>query len=86
MIPETIECVQCGATLAVDSDHANWSVRTEKINGAEMVVERHLSIVCDQCGVTEVRYNPDPAAVDGGEFPARLFNLVVVPVDPPEPL
>jgi hypothetical protein len=43
------------------------------------VVERHISILCPDCGVSETR-----AIYEGGRevFPV-CYNLIVEPVDPP---
>lgn len=81
-----MDCVCCGAPLAVDPAHPNWSIRTEVRDGVEVVVERHLSILCPQCGRSETtvirnEHMAPELHEDGSWF--RFYNLVVEPVDPP---
>lgn len=48
-----VVCVVCGANIDYADDDPRWSVVTERRAKGEFVVERHLSLICPQCGNSE---------------------------------
>ncbi len=49
-------CVSCGHTFDVADDDPLWSVTTDVVDGAEVIVGRHIEPPCPECGkVTAMR-------------------------------